>query len=237
MKHQTILVVDDEGPVRSALRAVLERQGWRVLEAADEAQMNAVISAEPVDLVTLDLCLGDAGGLHVARTLRHQINIPVVIISGKGEPFDRVRGLEAGADDYIVKPFDSREVAIRIGRILDRYTLAPASRVTVSFDHSQADLDRGLIVYDDGRTEDLTSLEARLLELFLYHPAQILSRDQISRALFGRDWSPLDRSIDGHVARLRRKIEPDRNAPTLIRSVRGVGYVFTADSDAPVVGS
>ena len=119
-----------------------------------------------------------------------------------------------------MKPFDNREVAIRIHRVLERYATPRFTRDEVCFDHSSVDLKRGLVMHRDGRKEELTGLEARLLELFLSRPSQVLSRDNINQALHGRAWSPYDRTIDGHVARLRRKIEPDREAPKLIRSVR-----------------
>lgn len=232
MTQRTILVADDEAPVRQALRHVLEEEGWRVREAGTTAQMMAAVENGPVDLVTLDLGLGDEScdnGLDCARHLRGRFNIPVVVISGKSAPFDRASGLAAGADDYIVKPFESQEVVIRIRRILERYGTPPGPLGAMTFAHGVVDLRRGVMCHSDGRQEELTGLEARLLGLFLRHPSQILSRDEINRALHGRDWSPFDRSIDGHVARLRRKIEPEGEAPRLIRSVRGVGYVFTGE--------
>lgn len=227
---KTILVVDDEAPVRHALRAVLEAEGWRVREAADIREMASQIELGDVDLVTLDLGLGGTDTLRLARDLRTRENLPVVVISGRAAPFERAKWLEAGADDYVVKPFDNREVAIRIRRVLEHAHSQPNHSKRMSFDHSSVDLNRRVIVHRDGRKEELTGIETRLLELFLNHPAQVLSRNDINQALHGRDWSPYDRTIDSHVARLRRKIEPENiEAPTVIRSVRGVGYVFTAD--------
>lgn len=231
MFKKTILVVDDEAEVRSILRKLLETEGWRVREAADMNGMMAELDAGGVDLVSLDLELGDGDGLSLARDLRAKQNIPVVIISGHGAPDTRAQGLVAGADDFIVKPFDSREVVIRIHRVLDRYE-RPKSPAELSIDHARVDLKRGRVVHHDGRSEDLTPFEAKLLELFLKHPEQVMSRDEINRALHGREWSPYDRTIDGHVARLRRKIEPDGDAPRLIRSVRGVGYVFIPENES-----
>lgn len=237
MTSKTILVVDDEPPVRAALRAVLEAEGWQVREAADAAGMLQEIEAGGIDLVTLDLGLGEEDGLDVAKELRARSNVPVVVITGHGEPFDRAKGLESGADDYIVKPFDNREVAIRLGRILDRYGSSGATPQMLSFDHSEVDLTRGIVSRQDGSNEALTGIETKLLSLFLSRPAQVLTRDEINQALHGRDWSPYDRTIDGHVARLRRKIEPLGEAPTMIRSVRGVGYVFTGEVTEKAVGS
>ena len=232
MTQRTILVADDEALVRQALRQVLEDEGWRVREAETTGQMMQAVETGPVDLVTLDL--GFCGetcdnGLDCARQLRRRYNVPVVVISGRSAPFDRASGLAAGADDYIVKPFENQEVAIRIRRILERYGALAGPRGAMTFAHGTVDLRHRVMRHHSGRQEELTGLEAQLLDLFLSHPSQILSRDEINRALHGRDWSPFDRSIDGHVARLRRKFEPEGEAPRLIRSVRGVGYVFTGE--------
>lgn len=227
MEQQTILVVEDHEDVREALRDCLEAEGWAVREAQDAAGMMQQIEAGGIDLVTLDLGLGADDGLALARVMRRRSNIPVIFITGHGQPLDRVRGLEAGADDYIVKPFDTREVAIRVRRVLDGYRARNVPLDRLRIDHSSIDLRQGVIEHRDGRREDLTGTEAKLLELFLSRPAQVLSRDDINRALHGRDWSPYDRTIDTHIARLRRKIEPADDANRMIRSVRGVGYVFT----------
>jgi len=203
-----------------------------VAEAADRAGMMAAIATERIDLVTLDLRLGDEDGLLLARELRAQRNIPILMITGMGEPFDRVRGLESGADDYVVKPFLIREVVLRIRHVLARYRGAPAPVARLNVDGTEVDLRRGLVM-GPGAPVALTGIEQKILELFVGHPGRVLSRDDICQAVHGRDWSPFDRSIDGHVARLRRKLEPPGEAPRLIRSVRGVGYVFTAEVTPP----
>lgn len=229
MVQKTILIVDDEASIRKALRSGLEAEGWRVLEAQDSTSLFDVLQHEEVDLITLDLVLGDEDGLDIARRLRTTRNLPILMISGKTEPYDRVHGLECGADDYITKPFHIREVLLRIERTLERYTHEISGGEEVVFDHSAFDLQRKVVRHIDGSPLELTGIELRLLELFVRHPGRVLSRDDISQALHGREWSPYDRTIDGHVARLRRKIEPPGEAPTLIRSVRGVGYVFTGE--------
>lgn len=229
MKSPTVLVVDDEADVRSVLRDGLTPEGFTVVEAANRAEMMAALDEHPVDLVTLDLALGADDGLELANALRGKINVPVLMITGRGHPFDRVKGLECGADDYIVKPFHVKEVVLRIERILDRYRDAVAADHTVSFDHSNFDLRRRIVRRASGETVPLTAIELQLLDLLVRHPGRVLSRDEISQTLHGRDWAPYDRTIDTHIARLRRKIEPPGDAPSLIRSVRGVGYVFTGD--------
>ena len=229
MIQTAILVVENDPEVRKSLKSGLLSEGYQVFEAWDSATMFACLEAHEISLVTLDLNLGGEDGLELAREMRSKWNIPVVMISGRAEPYDRVRGLECGADDYIVKPFHIREVALRVNKTLERYqgSIEPPSRVL--FDHSELDLKHKIARHLDGSPLDLTEMELKLLELFVRHPNRVLSRDEISNALYGRDWSPYDRTIDGHVARLRRKIETPSDAPLLIRSVRGVGYVFNGD--------
>ena len=204
-------------------------EGYRVLEAGDRMKMLDVVQTESVDLVTLDLMLGREDGLEIARTLRATRNIPILMITGKSSPLDRVAGLESGADDYIVKPFHIREVILRIQKALDTYGHEIESQNSLLFDHTAFDPKRRVVKHLDGSSVELTGIELGLLELFIRHPGRILSRDEISRTLFGRDWEPLDRTIDGHVSRLRQKIELPDEGPSLIRSVRGVGYVFAGD--------
>lgn len=229
MRPISVLIVDDDPEIRRVLRAGLEAEGWSVSEAWDRDSLFDRLETEAVDLVTLDLALGKLDGLELARELRGRHNVPILMVTGRADPFDRVRGLEMGADDYIVKPFLIREVVLRIRHTLERYQY-PIQRAdvheAVAFDHSQNDLEHRVLWGRNGEQVNLTGLERKLLEFFLRHPGRVLSRDDISQALHGREWSPYDRTIDGHVARLRRKIEPTSDSPVLIRSVRGVGYVF-----------
>ena len=203
-------------------------------EARDKAALLRSLETKPVDLITLDLTLGQEDGLELARRIRAMRNIPIVMITGRGGPIDRLAGLEHGADDYISKPFHIREVILRIHSVLRRYELeegVPKSSAAqrYAFDLCILDPAKREVRTVDGALLDLTESEVLLLEIFLRHPARVLSRDEILNMLRGRDWSPLDRTIDGHVARLRRKIEPPGEAPTLIKSVRGIGYVFTGE--------
>lgn len=225
-----ILVVDDDPEIRHALTTILRSEGFEVTEAGSVPEMMQAVDSRDIDLVTLDLGLGGVDDLAPARQLRARRNLPVIIISGNSRPGDRAEGLAAGADDYVVKPFDRREIVIRVNRVLDRYANSePRSGRAVRLQGGLVDLDRGTILNSDGRALELTDLETRLLDLFIARQAQVLSRDEIAQALHGRDWSPYDRSIDGHVARLRRKLEQGGTAPRAIRSVRGVGYVFSAE--------
>jgi len=232
-----ILIVDDEPAVRDVLRQGLEEAGFRASEAADEAELSARLESEAVDLVTLDIGLGASDGLQLAREIRADFNIPIIMITGRSEAIDRVRGLEQGADDYITKPFYLAEVTLRIRNILKRYYPLPKNAASQAQEPQQRfkfslgllDVARREFTDVDGKPVVLTDTELQLLELFLRYPARILTRDEIMRELRSRNWSPEERMLDGHVARLRRKIEPLGEAPKFVKSVRGVGYVFTGE--------
>lgn len=227
MNKQTILVVDDQPEVRETLRKGLEGAGFRVLQASSRAEMLDIVQTEVVNLVTIDLKHGRKIGLARIRLVMR--NVPIIIISGKRSPEDRVIGLESGADDYIIKPFHIREVILRVKRALNVYEHELPGQNELRFDGSKLDLTRRIVKHLDGSPVELTGIQLDLLALFVRHPGRILTRDEISRAILGHDWAPLDRTIDGHVARLRRKIEPSGDGPSLIRSVRGVGYVFAGE--------
>lgn len=232
----TVLVVDDEASVREVLRGFLEMAGLRVLEAANSQEMFALIDRQPVDLVTLDVGLGAENGLDLARELRERASCGIIMVSGRGDLIDRVVGLEVGADDYIAKPFELREVLARVRSVLRR--VQPAGTRTAG---ASAGTMSGSLAFDrftlyptrrelrNGHDDvcELTTAEYNLLELFVSRPNQVLSRDQIMDHLHGHDWSPTDRSIDNGVARLRRKLESS-DTQDIIKTVRGAGYLFTA---------
>ena len=232
-----ILVVDDEPAIRSVLRRGLEADGFAVSEAGKAGNLLRHIEADPVSLITLDLGLPDAEGLALVRRIRAKRDVPIVMITARGTPLDRVSGLDHGADDYITKPFLVREVLVRIRSVLHRCELERRPAVTdagcapkmgYAFECGILDMGRRELIAA-GAPVALTEAEFTLLATFLTHPARVLSRDEIMRSFKGQPWSPMDRTIDGHIARLRKKIEPDSNDPRLIKSVRGVGYVFTGD--------
>jgi two-component system OmpR family response regulator len=230
-----ILIVDDEPEVRALLRAGLEAEGFAVVEAGNGAEADAQLAARPVSLLTLDLKLGGEDGLKLARDLRAKRNTPIIMITGKSDPIDRVVGLELGADDYIAKPFLMREVVARIRAVLRRYQASepaavhetPAAEgVRYAFDGWSLDLGRREVRNPAGEMCDLTTAEFNLLAILVQRPGRVLSRDELMDLLKGHEWTPMDRSIDGLVARLRRKIEPESERPQLVKTVRGVGYVF-----------
>lgn len=234
-----ILVVDDDAEVRLLLRRCLERESYQVLEAQNGEELFAALGNGRADLITLDLGLGGEDGLELARRIRTAHKIPIIMISGKGDTIDRVVGLELGADDYISKPFHLREVLARIRAVLRRSEglqdpvannmPQSAKRGRFIFDGWALDQAWRELTDESGTVHELTTAEFNLLEIFLARPGHVLSRDTIMDHLKGADWSPVDRTIDNLVARLRKKIEADPNAPRLVKTVRGVGYVFTGD--------
>jgi DNA-binding response OmpR family regulator len=231
-----ILIVDDEAEVRRLLEAGLKAEGYAVSEAADGAGLLAVLEKKPVALITLDVRLGGEDGFNLAREVRAKNNVPIIMISGKGDMIDRVVGLELGADDYIAKPFHMREVLARVRAVLRRYETQGSEATRASpadksrrfeFEGWVLDAGRRALASPEGKDCELTTAEFNLLLLLVERPGRVLSRDDLMDLLKGHDWTPLDRSIDGLVARLRKKIERGE-VPQLVKTVRGVGYVFAA---------
>ena len=195
-----------------------------------------LLAAGSFDLVTLDLNLPDSDGLTVGREIRARSAVPIIMVTGKGDTIDRVVGLELGADDYIAKPFHVREVLARVRAVLrrtgsaDRPAQGAAGRdEQLTFEGWVLDVAKRELTSPAGERCELTTSEFDLLKAFATHAKRVLSRDQIMDLLRGHDWSPVDRSIDNLVVRLRRKIEADPEAPRLIKTVRGVGYTFATD--------
>ncbi len=241
-----IVVVDDDPSVRQLLNDCFQHEGYAVVEASDGRQLKAILEETPVDLVTLDLNLGGEDGLTLAREIRAVRNVPIVMITGKGDTIDRVVGLELGADDYIVKPFHVREVLARIRAVLRRYAVHEDSRPSApmrpadagretpdeeryAFEGWVLNVPRRELRSQQGDIRELTTAEFDLLLVLVKRPSRVLTRDNLMDLLKGQSWSPMDRSIDSLVARLRKKIEADIDAPQLVKTVRGVGYVFAAN--------
>jgi DNA-binding response OmpR family regulator len=229
MQSHHILVVDDDAQIRRMLRRCLEDEGYRVSESSGGEGIEAALRSG-LHLVTLDLNLGHEDGLAIARRIRQLSDVPIIMITGKGDMIDRIVGLELGADDYIAKPFHLREVLARIRSVLRRSVgnaPAPADTGAIRFDGFVLDPARRSLNAPDGQAVELTSGEFDLLLLFSRHAHAVLSRDRIMDLLKGHDWAPNDRSIDNQVARLRKLIEADTRSPKLIKTVRGAGYTFT----------
>jgi DNA-binding response OmpR family regulator len=228
-----VLVVDDEPAIGDLIRNYLARHGMRVSVAPDGAAMRRVMAEDPVDLVLLDLGLPGEDGLTLTRHIRAHSNVGVIIVTGSGESVDRIVSLELGADDFVSKPFDLRELLARIRSVLRR-TAAAAPELprsgpvtTLRFAGWRLDLPSRRLFDPDGAEVALTTGEYDLLKVFADHPNQVLSRDQLLQETRNRDAGPFDRAIDMQIARLRRKIELNADRPVLIRSVRGAGYIFT----------
>lgn len=232
-----ILIVDDEAEIRLMLRRLFEREDFSVSEARNGEEVFASLERGAISLITLDLRLGGEDGFELARLVRARHEVPIVMISGKGDMIDRVVGLELGADDYITKPFHLREVLARVRAVLRRYeagtdTTAPdAGRIgqRLRFGDWILDTARRELRAADGGRQELTTAEFNLLEILVLRPGRVLSRNNLMDLLKGIEWSPVDRTIDNLVGRLRKKIETRPDAPELIKTVRGVGYVFVGE--------
>jgi two-component system, OmpR family, response regulator len=231
-----LLIVDDDREICLLLTKFLIRHGYRVTSAADGPTMMKSLEAARIDLVVLDLMLPGEDGLSLCRRLRVASTLPIIMLTAVGEETDRIIGLEMGADDYLAKPFNPRELLARIKAVLrragpGRSAVAPTDRVLV-FDGWRLDTARRQLFTPDDMLLPLRAGEYELLLAFLDHPQRVLSRDQLLDLARGRNASPFDRSVDVQVSRLRRKIEPDPADPTLIRTVRGGGYIFSTVVEA-----
>jgi two-component system phosphate regulon response regulator OmpR len=228
-----LLVVDDDPGIRRMLARYFEDEGFRVATAESGRAMFASLESQRADLVLLDLVLPGEDGVAIARELRAKSDIGIIMLTGRGDMVDRVVGLEVGADDYMAKPFHLREVLARVKSVLRRLRPAaagppsPASRLR--FAGWCLDRRRRELTAPDGRPVPLTTGEFELLEALATNPGRALDRDRLMDLTKGRDWAAFDRSIDNQVSRLRKKIEPDPRHPTLVKSVRGVGYIFTPE--------
>jgi DNA-binding response OmpR family regulator len=233
---KSLLVVDDDPTVRDFLQDYLTEHGYHVDCAADGEALRARLAERVPDVVLLDVGLPGEDGLSLARYVREHFDIGIIMVSGAGEPLDRIVGLEVGADDYISKPFEPRELRARLKSILYRYPRhgsadnrngpgvgAPAR---VRFGACTLDLDTRQLFNDDGQEIPLTSMEFDLLKVFAERPNRPLSRDQLMNLTRHRDCEPYDRSIDIRIARLRHKIKSGGNGGRIIKTLRGIGYVF-----------
>jgi two-component system OmpR family response regulator len=221
-----ILVLDDDPAIRTLVRRCLEPAGFQVEQAATGADLRRRLKDKPIDLVILDLNLRGEDGLDHLEMLRAERELPVIILTGRGEPIERALGLERGADDYVAKPFEPRELVARVRTVLRRSARAavPPSRV-ITFGAWKLDLDARTLVAPDGALVTLTTAQFVILGVLATHPNRVLSRDQILD-LAARGSEPFDRSIDAHIVQLRRKIERDPRQPEIIKTVYGAGYVF-----------
>ena len=231
-----ILVVDDDREIRDLLSRFLRKHGFRVAAAAEGREMRKVLETGRFDLIVLDLMLPGEDGLALCRWVRATSQVPVIMLTAVGEDTDRIIGLEMGADDYIAKPFNPRELLARIRAVLRRAEGLPnaeARKGVLVFEGWKLDTDRRELYRPDGELVPLTSGEYDLLLALVERAQRVLTRDQLLDLTRGRDTIPFDRSIDVQISRLRRKIEDDPREPVRIKTVRGGGCVFASEVSKP----
>ncbi|MGY3946302.1 DNA-binding response regulator [Aeromonas allosaccharophila] len=229
-----ILVVDDHSEIRDLLKRFLEQHGLRVSCARDGKEMKRLLEEREFDLLVLDLMMPGEDGLTLCRELRVKSNLPIIMLTAMGEETDRIIGLEMGADDYLAKPFNPRELLARIKAVMRRTQAeTPPAAETLTrdlrFDRWLLDVNRRELVDEDGVGLSLSTAEFDLLKVFLERPQRVLSRDQLLDLARGREAVAFDRAIDTLVSRLRRKLERDPKNPELIKTIWGGGYMFSAD--------
>jgi len=232
-----LLVVDDHPDIRQSLTVYLQRQGWRVLAAADAREADQLLARERIDLVVLDVMMPGEDGLSLCRRIAGTQTVPVILLTAMDRSSDKLAGFDSGADDYVVKPFDPPELVARIRTVLRRWSRIGAAAATRTppalenrrryrFDGWTLDLGRRELVDREGKPVALSGTEFRLLQVLVEHPGEVLSRDRLLDLVGDGEASSFDRSIDSQVSRLRKKLEPDPRHPGLLKTVWGNGYLF-----------
>ena len=232
----TILIIDDDAKLNKLLTEFLGDFGFSTLSATHPKDGLKKLKHQSPDLVILDVMLPGMDGFEVCRTIRQNSSVPIIMLTARGELMDKVVGLELGADDYIVKPYDNRELLARIKSVLRRIKLSQqASHIppkdsgqVAHFDGWTFDLSGHDLVSPEGNNINLTSYEYKLLSALILSKNRVLSRDHLMDLIAEREWNPDDRSIDVLIGKLRKKLEKDRSTPVLIKTMRGAGYKFTA---------
>jgi two-component system OmpR family response regulator len=226
-----VLVVDDDAELRSLLSEYLGRNGFRVSVARDGREMRQLLDSASPDIVVLDVMLPGEDGLALCRDLRAHSNLPVIMLTARGEELDRIIGIEMGADDYLSKPFNPRELLARMKGILRRTRSLPPARAEshrLRFAGWTLDLAARHLIAADGVVVPLSGTEFRLLQIFVSHPNRVLDRNQLMDLALGREATPFDRAIDVQVSRLRQRLRDDAREPRIIKTVRNGGYVLAA---------
>ena len=229
-----IVVCDDEADLRDTIGEYLEHNGYTVTPASAGPALREIVDSQAVDAVILDIGLPGEDGLSLARYLSDRAGIGIIMLTGAGETVDRIVGLEMGADDYLAKPVDLRELLARLKAVLRRMSAKAKDGTddaavlgSVEFGHCTFDLPGHKLFGADGEEIAITAMEFSLLKVFAEHAGRVLNRDQLLELAHDRGWDPYDRSIDIRISRLRKKIEVDPTKPEVIKTVRGVGYVFS----------
>ena len=231
--REHLLIVDDDKEIRNLLTDYLEQADYRVTAVGDGKAMRRALESNRIDLVILDLMLPGEDGLTLCRELRSKTNLPVLMLTARGDEVDRIIGLEMGADDYLAKPFNPRELLARIKSVVRRAQALPPNMAsdkvhTLRFAGWTLDVATRNITAEDGLVVPLSGAEYRLLRVFLDHPQNVLAREQLLELANGREAILFDRSIDVLVGRLRKRLRDDSREPVLIKTVRGEGYVLAA---------
>ncbi len=226
-----ILVVDDDGQIRQLVAKFLRENGYRATTARDGIEMRRVLASAPIDLIVLDVMLPGGNGFDLCRELRKTSNIPIIMLTARGTDTDRIVGLEIGADDYIAKPFNPRELLARINAVLRRMRTASglpskSSGNTLSFEGWRLDTQRRELTNPAGAVVELSTGEYDMLLAFLEAPQRVLTRDQLMDGAKHRVPTGFDRAIDVQISRLRRKLEPSDESQAMIKTIRGAGYMF-----------
>ena len=229
-----ILIVDDHRDIRESLGKYLSQHGNRTTTAANAAEARELVDTSAIDLVVLDIMMPGEDGLSLCRHLRQTTDLPIILLTAVADETDRVVGLEMGADDYLTKPFNPRELLARIKSVLRRtHSLpprtAPAEDNRISFDRWTLDTGQREVIGEDGVAVPLSTAEFHLLSAFLDHPGMVLSRDQLLDLTSGRSAKVFDRAIDNQISRLRKKLELDPKNPVLIKTVWGGGYMLVTE--------
>jgi two-component system, OmpR family, response regulator len=244
-QHPHIIIVDDEAPAREMVGDYLKMHGFTVTLCDGGKSLRAAIEAKVPDLVVLDLNMPEEDGLSIIRDLKAKTNVPVIMLTATASPIDRVVGLELGADDYVAKPCELRELMARIRSVLRRAgphraaaaaepaAATSASEQLVRFGTKWLDLEAQALRDDDGNEHPLTASEFGLLKVFAANPKRVLSRERLLELANARDAEAFDRAVDLRIMRIRRKIEPDPTKPAVIRTIRGGGYLFSPAADRP----
>lgn len=236
MSDEHIVICDDEPEMRESLMEYFEGRGYRVGGASNGEALARLLAVQSPDLVILDVRMPKVDGLTALKEIRAKGNLPVILLTAADESIDRILGLELGADDYVGKPVDLRELEARVRAVLRRGASAdnqPVDEAPIKFFGLCLDVVGARLLDRNGDVIGLTAMEFELLRTFLKNRGRVLSRDQILEQAHKRGWDPFDRSIDLRVSRLRRKIEPAADGQRLIRTVRGIGYVFEGESSFP----
>ncbi len=233
----TILITEDDPDVRELISGILAGEGHRILSAKNAAEFRALEKERGIDLYLMDLALPDDNGLALAKEIRDRSDAGIIIVSGRTSETDHVLGLEFGADDYVTKPFRPRELVARVNAVLRRRKIGTShngnphgveGRTVLGFCGWQFDLAARNLRSPEGTDTPLTTAEFELLRALADAPQRVHTRDSLLNNVHGREWAGFDRGIDGLVSRLRKKIEPDPRHPEIIKTIRGVGYIFSA---------